>query len=69
MSWKFIRRKKNSEIARQADIIIIAVKPIYMEEVINEIKGEINLKKIVVTLAPGKSIEWIEKKFGKKSSL
>ena len=61
--------EQNSEIAKQADIIILAIKPIYMEEVINEIKGEINLKKIVVTLAPGKTIEWIEKKFGKKIKL
>lgn len=61
--------EQNSEIAKQADIVILAVKPIYMEEVINEIKGEINLKKIVVTLAPGKTIEWIEKKFGKKIKL
>lgn len=60
---------ENANVAKNADIVILAVKPVYMEEVINEIKGEIGLRKIVVTLAPGKTIEWLEKKFGKRIKL
>lgn len=53
----------NREVAK-ADIIFLAVKPIFYEKVIDEIKDVVTENKIIVTIAAGKSIEWVEKAFG-----
>ena len=55
----------NKEVAAFADIIFLAVKPQYYEEVIAEIKGAITEDKILVSIAPGKSLVWLEEKVGK----
>ncbi len=58
----------NREVAK-ADIVIIAVKPIYCEKVINEIKDEITEKQIVVTIVAGRSLAWLRETFGKPVKL
>ncbi len=58
-----IQAADNKEVAAASDILILAVKPIYMEEVIREIRGAVRQKTIVVTLAPGKTIDWLEETF------
>lgn len=52
--------KSNKEVAGQADILVLAVKPGKYEEIILEIRGEIRKETVVVSIAPGKTIEWIE---------
>ncbi len=64
-----IAEPDNKRVAKCSDIIVLAIKPIYMEEVINEIKDDTDESKIIVTLAPGKTLLWIEKKFGKKTKV
>jgi pyrroline-5-carboxylate reductase len=59
----------NREVASFADILILAVKPIYMEEVIREIRDVVNETKVVVTLAPGKTLAWLKETFGKEVKL
>lgn len=54
----------NKEVAGRAGIIFLAVKPFFYEEVIEEIKELVSEDKIVITIAPGKSLEWIEQQFG-----
>ncbi len=61
--------KDNAAVAQWADVLILAIKPVYMEEVIQEIKEKIDDKKLVVTLAPGKTLSWLEEQFGKKVKL
>lgn len=56
--------QNNKEVARKSPILVLAVKPQYYEEVIEEIKKEITKDQIIVSIAPGKTLEWLEEKFG-----
>lgn len=58
--------KKNTEIARWADLLFLAIKPDTHEEVIKEIRDEIREDTIVVTIAAGITLEFLEQLFGKK---
>ena len=55
----------NKKVAECADVIVLAVKPIFLPEVIAEIKESVNGSKLVISIAAGKSIEWLEGQFGK----
>lgn len=53
----------NTQVAK-ADIIILAIKPIYCQQVIEEIRQYITEKQVVVSIAAGKTLEWLERNFG-----
>lgn len=53
--------KNSQKVAKFADLIVIAVKPNIYDEVLEEIKDEIDEDKIVITIAAGKTIESVEK--------
>ena len=55
----------NKDVTKDADIIFLCVKPQVMETVIGEIKDVVSDNTLIVSIAAGKSIEWIEKCFGK----
>ncbi|MDY3918926.1 MAG: pyrroline-5-carboxylate reductase [Candidatus Limivivens sp.] len=55
----------NCQVAREADILFLAVKPQFYETVIREIRDSVSPEQIVVSIAPGKSLEWLGKAFGK----
>lgn len=55
----------NKEAAKQAEILVLSVKPQYYEAVINEIKDVVNETQIIVTIAPGKTLEWLDNQFGR----
>lgn len=59
----------NRYVAENTDVIILAVKPVFLSEVIGEIREAVTGEKLVISIAAGKSIEWIEKEFGKKIKL
>lgn len=59
----------NAEVARQADVLILAVKPQFMQEVIEEIKDDAKQDALIISIAAGKSMEWIEGAFGKPLKL
>lgn len=56
----------NKEVASSSDVVFLAVKPNMYEAVIGEIKDSINENTIIVTIAPGKTLENISKCFGKE---
>ncbi|WP_459187642.1 pyrroline-5-carboxylate reductase [Parabacteroides sp. APC149_11_2_Y6] len=57
----FITSLDNVEAVKNADIIIIAVKPWRVEEVIDQIKGELNYdKQIIVSVAAGITFDTLE---------
>ena len=56
----------NKEAAKFADILFLSVKPQYYEAVISEIKDVVDDKMIIVTIAPGKTLEWLLATFGKE---
>lgn len=56
----------NREVAKKAEIIVLAVKPQIYETVIEEIKDCITEKQLIITMAPGKTLAWVQKKFGRE---
>ena len=55
----------NIEVAQKAEVIILSVKPQFYADVIKEIAGEIKDSQIIITIAPGKTLAWLEEQFGK----
>ena len=54
----------NREVAASCDIIILAVKPQNMEAVLAEIAGDITDQKMVVSIAAGITLSYLESKLG-----
>lgn len=55
----------NKEAAEKSAVLILSVKPQFYEEAIREIKDCIREDQIIITIAPGKTLEWLEEQFGK----
>lgn len=55
----------NREVVRKAGIIVLAVKPQFYEEVLTEIRDDLTTEHMIVGIAPGKTLEWLEEKCGK----
>ena len=56
--------ENNREVAEQADILFLAVKPIFFPEVISEIKDVVKRNTLIVSIAPGKTIAYLQEAFG-----
>ena len=54
----------NRKVAESAGIVILAVKPQFYEEVLEEIRDVLTPDHIVVGIAPGKTLAWLEEKCG-----
>ncbi|MBQ7358892.1 MAG: pyrroline-5-carboxylate reductase [Lachnospiraceae bacterium] len=59
----------NKVVAKDADYLFLAVKPQFFPQVIEEIKDEINQDTVVISIAAGKTMSFIEECFGKKVKL
>lgn len=59
----------NCRVAREADILILSVKPQFYQTVIEEIKSEVRENTIIVSIAAGQKIDVIKKLFGKEIKL
>ncbi|MDO4169169.1 MAG: pyrroline-5-carboxylate reductase [Lachnospiraceae bacterium] len=57
---------KNEEVSENSEIIVLAVKPIFYENVIKEIKKTIKKSQIIVTIAPGIDMDRIAYLFGQE---
>ncbi|MGL5574918.1 MAG: pyrroline-5-carboxylate reductase [Sarcina sp.] len=69
LSEKFgVNVTDNIEVAKNSDILILAVKPHFFSEVIKEIKDYVKEETIIVSIAAGVSIDDIEKMFEKPSA-
>ncbi|MCI9373582.1 MAG: pyrroline-5-carboxylate reductase [Lachnospiraceae bacterium] len=60
---------KNADAAAQADVLVLAVKPQFLEEVIGEIKDAARPDTLIISIAAGKSLQWLEEAFGKSVKL
>jgi pyrroline-5-carboxylate reductase len=56
----------NRAVARFADMLFLAVKPQFYESVIGEIKDSVREDQLIVTIAPGKTLAWLAKTFGRE---
>lgn len=59
----------NVEVASRSDVLFLSVKPQMYEKVIGEIKDQIKEDAVIVSIAPGKTMEWLEEQFEKKIKL
>ncbi|RJP31795.1 MAG: pyrroline-5-carboxylate reductase [Actinobacteria bacterium] len=55
-----ITTPSNPDAARDAEIVLLAVKPQKLEEVLRELSGVIDAGQLVISIAMGKSTEFIE---------
>lgn len=55
----------NRETARQADILFLAVKPVFLPEVIDEIRREVRAETLIVSIAAGRSLQYFREAFGR----
>lgn len=53
---------ENCQVAESAKIVVLAVKPQFYEEVLGEIKDVLTEEHILVGIAPGKTLSWLEEK-------
>lgn len=52
----------NTQVAGESNIVFLCVKPQQYEAVIDEIKDDLHERQIVVSIAPGKTLAWLEEK-------
>ena len=61
--------ESNMEVVQKADAFVLSIKPQFYAQVIAEIKDYVKENQIVITLAPGKTLKWLEEQFGKPVKL
>ncbi|MDR2889401.1 MAG: pyrroline-5-carboxylate reductase [Lachnospiraceae bacterium] len=59
----------NREVAAFGDILILAVKPQMMAEVITAIRDDVPEETVVISIAAGKTLDWLNNKFGRAVKL
>ncbi|MBW2980055.1 pyrroline-5-carboxylate reductase [Candidatus Woesearchaeota archaeon] len=59
--------KSNKEVVKQADVLILAIKPQNMADVLSEIKNDVTNKHLIVSIAAGVKIDFIQEKLGDKN--
>lgn len=57
--------ENNRAVVESAQVIFLAVKPLYYQEVIEEIRDFVREDQLIVTIAPGKTLRWLGEMFGK----
>ncbi len=55
----------NAQAAREADYLILAVKPQFLAEAVAEIREAVREETVILSLAPGKTLAWLEEQFGR----
>lgn len=55
--------ESNLKVIEEAEVVVLAVKPQYYAAVINEVKGHIRENQIIVTIAPGQTLERLNSLF------
>ena len=58
--------ESNIEVVQKADAFVLSIKPQFYAQVIAEIKDYVKENQIIITLAPGKTLKWLEEQFGKQ---
>ena len=56
----------NKEVIEKSEVVIFSVKPQFYAQTIAEIKDAVREDQLIITIAPGKTLAWLEEQFGKK---
>lgn len=59
----------NLDVVQKSDYIVLSVKPQFYETVITQIKEVLTKEQVIITIAPGKTLSWLESAFGKEIKL
>lgn len=59
----------NVKVAGESDVLFLSIKPQVYEKVITEIKNSVKENTVIISIAPGKTMEWIEGLFERKIKL
>ena len=62
-------RNTNAEVAKEANVLVLAVKPQFFEAVIREIREVVEEDTLIISIAAGKTMAWIEDTFAKEIKL
>lgn len=57
--------RDNAEAAGEAETVVLSVKPQVCETVVRGIAGAVGERALVVSIAAGKTLEWLQKRFGR----
>ena len=59
----------NAQVVEFADVVFLAVKPQFLEGVLDEIKASVKADQIFISIAPGKTLQWFADKLGEKTKV
>jgi pyrroline-5-carboxylate reductase len=59
----------NIEIVKRNEIIVLSVKPYTLETVLNQIKYELTPEHLIVSVAAGKTIGWMQNILGEEARI
>ena len=68
-AYGLVMAENNLEVVEKAEIIFLATKPYLYEAVAKEIAHLLKPEQIIVTIAPGKTMEWMQEQFGKDTKI
>src|SRR5207244_11569460 len=57
-----VRGGSNAEVARDSDVVVLAVKPQILDQVLRDIAGDVSRDKLIVSVAAGVPIAAIERR-------
>lgn len=63
-SYKIKTTLDNKEVSRQSDFLILAVKPHMYGEILNEIKNDIKVGSVIISIGAGISLDYMKKALG-----
>ena len=55
----------NNEVVKNAEVVVLSVKPQFYPDVIAGIRDDVTDKHLIITIAPGKTLAWLEEQFQK----
>lgn len=60
---------QNLEVVSLADIVVLSVKPQFVEDVIKDIRDHVREDQLFITIIPGKTLAWLNETFGKEMKI
>ncbi len=62
-------KASNAEVAEAAQTLVLAVKPQFLGDVIGEIRDAVKSDTLIISIAAGKTLAWLEEAFGRQMKL
>ena len=63
--WQIAVTQDHLEVAAGSEILVLAVKPQFYSQVIGTIRDVVREDQLIVSIAPGKTLAWMEEQFGR----